>query len=539
MSAKSYQNVPPIPPTVPTPWQYSSITRKWVSLYIVTAACAIVSGPVMSWPTLLPLFQAQGVFKSSSSQESLFNIVYTIACGAAFVTSLPAGIVFDQYGGRACGIYGALGSSVGLFIIALSCLYPEEYSWLLFIGYPLTMSAGFLSSNCVYTFNWLLPDSQNFISGLNGGATALSDMLAIVAVWLHNSFGLPITTFFFGLSFICVLSALICMYFVPRQDFAMQCAMEVVIGRSDTENGGLPSTQQDSYSSNFEEISSLEKISRSWNVFCMRPKIFILVLAFSSVYFLSIILPIQDMFYYYQAIWPGVIGFHTAISLVNMYAIIYGCGGFICAIVGGKLCDAIGVVNFTLVIALCSLTTVVCLLIETKTSQIVAQILLTFGSNLYGIVIIRYCVLYVPQDLFGTASGLMMFLVSIGLACGYILVYIVSQLLNTCGYTFEKFQGPFVLVGVFSAVLGFSLAYYWWKHPPPSFSSGERSDDDECKQLVNLEIHHHSDIYLTNGNREGSQLILKTAGRPSSTVDSPIFVTIQNYFFMLCGCRKR
>jgi len=386
-------------------------------------------------------------------------------------------------------------------------MYPNQYSWLMFIGYPLTLSAGFLNSNCMYSFNWLLPDSQNFISGMNGGAMALSDMLAIVAVWLHDSFGLSISTFFCVLSVICASSSLVYLYFVPDQDFVQQCATEIMIGLQRSKYGSGASEGellklQETYASSLaiEESSVCEKISKSWEVLYKTPTISLLVTAFSSAYFLSIMLPTQSMFYYYEAIWPGMIGMHVVINLVNTFAIIYGCGGLFSSIFGGKLCDTIGIVNFTLTIAMCSLVTAICLLIETQWSQIAAQILITFGANLYSIVILRYCVLYAPQELFGTISGLIFLVVSILLGLGYVIVSFISDLLEVYGFTFGEFQGPFFIVGMVSSLLGLLLALYWVRNPPPVFSSTEKNNiynENIDKRVASIEMADQSYAYLS------------------------------------------
>ena len=428
---------------------------------------------------------------------------------------------------RACGICGALGTSVGLFLISLACMYPDQYSWLMFIGYPLTLSAGFLNSNCIYSFNWLLPDSQNFISGMYGGTMALSDMLAIVAVWLHDSYELSISSFFFIMSVLCAISSVVYMFFVPDQEYVAQCAQEIMIGlqRSKygdgTTDGELSQLQEIRTTDPSPSVddSVFQKISKSFEVLCKMPTISMLVTAFSSAYCLSIMLPTQNMFYYYEAIWPGTMGTHIVINLVNMFAIIYGCGGFFSSILGGKLCDSIGIMNFTIIVALSSLITSICLLVETQWSQIAAQVVITFGSNLYSIVILRYCVLYAPQELFGTISGLIFLFVSILLGVGYVVVFFISDILEVYGVTFGEFQGPFVIVGVVSAALGLLLALYWIRNPPPVFSSIENeqsyceSDDKQIK--VTERSYNYFSIQETAGGVDKARLFFSCC-RPTA-----------------------
>ena len=66
----------------------------------------------------------------------------------------------------------------------------------MFIGYPLANLGGGLNTSCIYVFIWLVPGSQNLISGIAGGANALSDAFALLAVWLSNEYGVFIGAFF-------------------------------------------------------------------------------------------------------------------------------------------------------------------------------------------------------------------------------------------------------------------------------------------------------------------------------------------------------
>ena len=51
---------------------------KWLALSITTAACAVASGPVASWPTIEPLLLDAGVWKNASSHANL-DTVYSLS----------------------------------------------------------------------------------------------------------------------------------------------------------------------------------------------------------------------------------------------------------------------------------------------------------------------------------------------------------------------------------------------------------------------------------------------------------------------------
>jgi predicted MFS family arabinose efflux permease len=72
------------------------------------------------------------------------------------------------------------------------------------------------------------------------------------------------------------------------------------------------------------------------------------------------------MYPYYLDVFGG----KDATRLVNIYAIIYGCGGFISALLGGYLCDRIGVIDFTLSLVGLSFFSTALVLVESFASQV-------------------------------------------------------------------------------------------------------------------------------------------------------------------------
>jgi MFS family permease len=314
------------------PWQFSSIQGRWASLFIVSIACVISMGPVMSWPTLEPLMQAQGIFKSRGESvettNSLYSEVYQLSNIVMFLASLPSGLLFDAVGGRASGLIGAFGTSLGLLLMAIAAFDAKEYDYLLFIGYPMATAFGMLNTNALYTFIWLIPEDQNFISGVISGVTALADMLALIAVFLHDKFNLPISSYFMSFSLLSILSSGIFFFFVP--DRGLEKHAKDVILKELIEAGAEETAPSDIHKA---PQGVFTKISRAWRELYKYFTISILVIVFSSVYFVAIIYPFQVMLPYYKAIWPSnSLENGTAVTLVNVFAVVYGCGGFVSAL---------------------------------------------------------------------------------------------------------------------------------------------------------------------------------------------------------------
>jgi MFS family permease len=200
------------------------------------AACALASGPVAAWPTLEPLLLDAGVWENHNPHAKM-DAVFGVATAIQLITALPAGWIYDRYGGRAASLGGALMAGVGLVFMSAACYFPAAFSWLLFIGYPLAMLGGTINSYGIFAFMWLLPDDQNFISSMVGGAQALSDMLALVAVGLSSCCSFFIGDFFLALALLSVLAGLTCWLLVPAHDVVDALAAAQVSAQARSSSG--------------------------------------------------------------------------------------------------------------------------------------------------------------------------------------------------------------------------------------------------------------------------------------------------------------
>jgi len=436
-----------------------STNQRWTALIVVCCACALASGPVGAWPTLEPLFIKCGLFAGPSQKESL-NTVYGLATFFQLAGSLPAGFLYDRVGGRNCALYGGLFTALGLLLMGLACFYPAQMSWAMFVGYPLAQFAGIINTYGVFVFIWLLPNHQNLVASCAGGVQSLSDMLALVAV-AGSEGGLFIGTFLLIIAFMSVVSGIICYIVVPSKEMMMEFAA-VSLGEEAAEAMHLTSggKEQDGTCCSAE----WDSVKRSVQVMKLYRSANGLLLAFSIAYTLSIIGPIQQMLFYYQAMFGK--GSAESIDLVNTWAFLYGLGGFACAIVGGALCDKLGLTNFVMLVAGCSASIAVLLPVHDFGTQVAVQVALTLGLSLYIIVVNRFAMLYAPPDLFGTFGGVQFTIISVGLFSG---MPIMSWGIPTDGTaTAVQYQGPWSAAGILSFLLGMSLAYYWHRTPPPT-----------------------------------------------------------------------
>jgi hypothetical protein len=225
--------------------------------------------------------------------------------------------------------------------MSVSCYFPASFSWLLFLGYPLAMLGGTINSFGIFAFMWLLPEHQNFTASMSSGAQALSDMLALVAVGLSACCQVFVGEFFLFLSVLSFLAGLAGYWLIPSQELVNALA-SAALGDS---GAALQDDQGAGPGQGWE--GEMKTVQSCWRLMKQHAGANVLLLLFSTMYIMAIMYPMQQMLFYYTALFPDK---ETPELLVNSFAFIYGIGGFVCALGGGRLCDALGIQKFTLAV---------------------------------------------------------------------------------------------------------------------------------------------------------------------------------------------
>ena len=205
--------------------------------FIITVlASCVASGPIQSWPTLVPVLEDYGVFGNSSSrfnvteeeQEISLKTVFEVASAIAIMASYPAGVIFDAYGARLCGALGSIVAAVGLAGTAFSILKADRYSWILYISYPLATIGSYIVPYACFGFLWKepFPNYQNTLVGITTASTAASDSLILIGIALYkNGFAFP--TFCYILAGASLAALLPFALAVPSHETFLQDAAQV------------------------------------------------------------------------------------------------------------------------------------------------------------------------------------------------------------------------------------------------------------------------------------------------------------------------
>ena len=101
----------------------------------------------------------------------------------------------------------------------------------------------------------------------------------------------------------------------------------------------------------------------------------------------------------------------------------------------------------------------VTLVIRSYTSQVMSQVILTLGTNVYIVLVMRFSMLYAPPELFGTCGGVQMLAIAL-------TQLVLTPLLPVLGSAFfgqgvAVYHFCFIFLGVTSALAGGACYVYF------------------------------------------------------------------------------
>merc|ERR1712216_436423 len=86
----------------------ATVNRRWIALAMVSVACFLVTGPLMTWVTYEPVLVKMGVFHGI--ERDLDNV---FSCGSGIVgfLCLPVGILYDVQGPKLVTVTGSIAAT--------------------------------------------------------------------------------------------------------------------------------------------------------------------------------------------------------------------------------------------------------------------------------------------------------------------------------------------------------------------------------------------------------------------------------------------
>jgi hypothetical protein len=284
----------------------------------------------------------------------------------------------------------------------------QSLNYLLWICYPAATALGYCNNMGGYAFLYLLPDSQNTVASLTGAIQVLSDSLVLIAVLLHNEFGLSLPYYFLLCALLSVMAGIVCLQVIPEHALSQKIAFVVANPVADVESNSYGATD----SVIKPEVDSLWTVIKRSLValrdccicfiwYCPGAS-FLYMIAYSCSAYMFGVYPQFVMYPFYQAL----MGTATATTLVDIFGGLYACLGAISLLFFGRFVDNVGFVKSMGYLNIIIVANFICYCIPSFLPQVVGQVLLAFQSNAWYVLVPRWCLSYAPPELYGSAFGI-------------------------------------------------------------------------------------------------------------------------------------
>eukprot|EP01119_Soliformovum_irregulare_P021311 TRINITY_DN7070_c2_g1_i3.p1 TRINITY_DN7070_c2_g1~~TRINITY_DN7070_c2_g1_i3.p1 ORF type:complete len:404 (-),score=72.65 TRINITY_DN7070_c2_g1_i3:157-1368(-) len=365
------------------PWYLLNKKRMLITITIVYLCCVFASGPLITFPTLVPLLMDEHVFEGES-QQRLLTLSYSISMGTSYGLFFFTGMVFDWIGAKWSGVIGAVLTCIGFVGFALGVWF-QGANYVLFLALPWSFEFGVLNSFSMYGFLWFLPQYQSLLSGLSNSSFQVAGGLSLLFVYLaqHN---VTLVQSLFACALLCILAAFLIGIFVPSKHETMQAACRATGLKIDIDPP--PMKQQ---LRNLKYQMSKHRLVNFLFIGWASSVNILLVLIIGNLYPFLILLTNDAQ---------------MTDALVNAYAPIFALGGAVLSVMMGFACDKFGIRAFLAVTNLLTVTLFVSMFLNMEATL---YLFLTMIAAVYSAVALmtpRFSILYSTPPLFGSYYGI-------------------------------------------------------------------------------------------------------------------------------------
>jgi hypothetical protein len=409
----------------------------------------LVSGPLSGFPTIEALMVQANVFGEQcgtpantpcEAQLTELGQLYTISLGISIGITFFEGIMYDRLGARMLAFLGAIGTGFGMIIIWAGIKYPK-LNWLLYVGFPVADSCGFMNSFGMWGFIWHYPEFQAVIIGLANASYFISGILGDVLTLLVNA-DWELSSGFLLFAEISFCSALLAWVTAPTREEFLEKAKEYL---------GMEPKTTPLLTSLRSSITILGK--NPWGNF---------------LYFCSLITPYVLLTY-----WLAVCGAYeiflfgdqTVNQIAPLFALLLSILSATIAPLSGIILDFIDLTKFVGIMAILITAFVGTLFIQTVAGQITNWIIGFVFLAMWSNFVVIWMIYFFPPELMGTLSGLA--ICSAGVTQLVINLYLPTALANIYPNSITQFIIPFGTFGGISILFIFGLTIYLFKRGIP------------------------------------------------------------------------
>ena len=290
--------------------------RRWLNLILQILAGAAIMLVYMAHVWMLPLHETY------NWDMKIISLQFTLVAASGVVASILGGKLREMWGDRKLLMISGIGFGVSIMICSISLSV-----WFFVIGAGVLASffMFFISISQVENISELFPDKNGLALGLYFfGYESLCAFLSPVAVWLMDTFGLPMSFIIQGIGYGCVLVIISRLIVVAPESYRPQGWEPSVIEAVDEEDGG----------------KTIDEIDRTanWKGVLLAPGFWV----FAITLFFAVCIPIGiSANYTYLSV--EAMGIDTSEAAWNY--VIYGIAMSLGSVVIGFLSDIFGIMH--------------------------------------------------------------------------------------------------------------------------------------------------------------------------------------------------
>jgi len=450
---------------------------RFFILWLCTcAACGLLPGQAL----FATLFADAGVFGSvcgtssgshdhkesklgCKNQYVALNGVFATGSTLILMTLAPIGIIYDRWGARVVGTFGALICVVGLLLAWVSIVGAQmgldEQTQALFVVGTLVMDFGsMLNSFSFFGLIWHFPGRQALILSLMTATYQASAFLPILFEALMRHFGFSFGNVMLSYAFVVLFVSYICWLVVPTQEEYYSEAKRQL---------GMPLPRPP------KELKICNMLSRAVDVLRMNKRDHMISGAclcigynFPQIY-MSMTAP------YGKALFGSS---EDGVRLATLYVSVNGAVGLVVAPLAATVVDLFGLGSFILFLAFILAVGSCTVGIADWSAQTATCVTMVLFNILFNLFYNRYLIMYSPPNRLGTVMGM------------YVIFIVIFAIPNMCifyawvaagGDDADAYRIPMYASGALGSVCMTAYYGYFRTHEPPDVP--HLLDDDEME----------------------------------------------------------
>eukprot|EP00930_Biecheleria_cincta_P104527 TRINITY_DN9688_c0_g1_i2.p1 TRINITY_DN9688_c0_g1~~TRINITY_DN9688_c0_g1_i2.p1 ORF type:complete len:793 (+),score=147.90 TRINITY_DN9688_c0_g1_i2:45-2423(+) len=477
----------------------SSMNRRppWGRFLILWVATTLCSGVMPGQALFSKICADAGIYSSVCPHghdgcKAQFVLITSVFQGGQAVSIMflaPIGILYDRWGARAVGVWGAVLCGLGLVgiwgaVIGAANGLDGSTSSLFVFAVLLTDFGSMLNSFSIMGLIWHFPGRQTLLVALISTTYQAS---AFFPLWVEQLMlvGVSLASILLGWTIVVAIMTLVCHWFVPGQEEYYETAKQEL---------GMPLPRPP------KELQICSMFSRAWAVLRLDTRDHVL----SALGLICCGYALPGSYAALAAPYgEELFGDKDAgDELAGLYVLMNAILGVVLGPLAGSIADKLGLGAMIWLMCLnAALGTAFCG-VASWMAQDVTCATMVFFILMFQVVITRYLLNYAPPNRFGTVQGVYIML---AIAVALPLQYGGIGAIYALPPGVDAYRIPFIAMGIVGVVGMTMYACYFQMHPMPEIP--RLLEDDEADLAKSFGCGNLSEVMEVTGVPDRKQLI--------------------------------